>query len=452
MDTNALFTMALGLKSPWEVRTLDFNANERRLDILVDFERGASFPCPTCGQPSKVHDTEEKTWRHLDFFQHAAYLTARVPRCKCDEHGVKQVAVPWAREGSGFTLLFEALIMTLVQGMPVAAAARLVGEHDTRIWRILHHHVDEARSQKDMSSVTQLGMDETASRRGQNYITLFMDMATRSLLFATEGRDAATVAAFKADLLAHGGKAENIEEACMDMHQAFIKGVQAAFPNAHLTFDRFHVMKMANEAVDQVRRQEAKDHPELKRTRYCWLKNPSNLTSHQRERIQDLKCSNLQTAEAYRMKLTLQDFYEQSNPLAAGQFLEEWCEMATESGLPPFVKFAQTLRDHAAGVLRWFVKGLTNGILEGINSLIQAAKAKARGYRTVRNIVAIAYLIAGKLRFDGLAPFWGSPLGAVTPLPRYPPEIARNRMLWLLFSVTFPRWLLAVSSASASWA
>jgi len=417
MDTNALFTMALGLKSPWEVRTLDFNAGERRLDILVDFERGASFPCPTCGQPSKVHDTEEKTWRHLDFFQHAAYLTARVPRCKCDEHGVKQVAVPWAREGSGFTLLFEALIMTLVQGMPVAAAARLVGEHDTRIWRILHHHVDEARSQKDMSSVTQLGIDETASRRGQNYITLFMDMATRSLLFATEGRDAATVAAFKADLLAHGGKAENIEEACMDMHQAFIKGIKAAFPYAHLTFDRFHVMKMANEAVDQVRRQEAKDHPELKRTRYCWLKNPSNLSSHQRERIQDLKCSNLQTAEAYRMKLPLQDFYEQSNLLAAGQFLEEWCEMATESGLPPFVKFAQTLRDHAAGVLRWFVKGLTNGILEGINSLIQAAKAKARGYRTVRNIVAIAYLIAGKLRFDGLAPLWGSPLGAVTPLP-----------------------------------
>ena len=452
MDTNTLFTMALGLQAPWEVKNLQFNEEAKRLDIAIDFTRGADFPCPVCGQPAKVHDTEEKTWRHLDFFQHAAYLTARVPRCKCDEHGVKQVAVPWAREGSGFTLLFEALIMTLVQGMPVAAAARLVGEHDTRIWRILHHHVDEARSQKDMSSVTQLGMDETASRRGQNYITLFMDMATRSLLFATEGRDAATVAAFKADLLAHGGKAENIEEACMDMHQAFIKGVQAAFPNAHLTFDRFHVMKMANEAVDQVRRQEAKDHPELKRTRYCWLKNPSNLTSHQRERIQDLKCSNLQTAEAYRMKLTLQDFYEQSNPLAAGQFLEEWCEMATESGLPPFVKFAQTLRDHAAGVLRWFVKGLTNGILEGINSLIQAAKAKARGYRTVRNIVAIAYLIAGKLRFDGLAPFWGSPLGAVTPLPRYPPEIARNRMLWLLFSVTFPRWLLAVSSASASWA
>ncbi len=115
MDTNALFTTALGLQSPWEVKTLDFGAAPRRLDILVDFQKGTSFPCPVCGQLSKVHDTEEKTWRHLDFFQHAAYLTVRVPRCKCDEHGVKRVPVPWAREGSGFTLLFEAPVMTLVQ-------------------------------------------------------------------------------------------------------------------------------------------------------------------------------------------------------------------------------------------------------------------------------------------------------------------------------------------------
>lgn len=218
MGTNALFTLALGLQTPWEVKSLDFNATDRRLDIPVDFQRGASFPCPACGQPSKVHDAEEKTWRHLDFFQHVAYLTARVPRCKCEEYGVKQVPVPWAREGSGFTLLFEALVMTLVQTMPVAAVARIVGEHDTRIWCVLHHYVDEGRRCKDMSAVTQVGVDETASRRDQNYITLVMDMANRTLLSATEGRGAATAKAFKEDLIAHGGKPENIEEACIDMH------------------------------------------------------------------------------------------------------------------------------------------------------------------------------------------------------------------------------------------
>ena len=131
MDANALFTLALGLSSPWEVKELVFTAESRRLDIRIDFPRGSSFPCPECGEPSKVHDTEEKSWRHLDFFQHSAYLTARVPRCRCDQHGVKQVEVPWARPGSGFTLLFEALLMALMREMPVKAVARIVGEHDT---------------------------------------------------------------------------------------------------------------------------------------------------------------------------------------------------------------------------------------------------------------------------------------------------------------------------------
>lgn len=118
--------MALGLSSPWEVKELAFTAESRRLDIRIDFLKGSSFPCPECGELSKVHDTEEKTWRHLDFFQHAAYLTARVPRCRCDKHEVKQVQVPWARPGSGFTLLFEALLMAFMREMPVNAVARLV--------------------------------------------------------------------------------------------------------------------------------------------------------------------------------------------------------------------------------------------------------------------------------------------------------------------------------------
>jgi transposase len=399
MDQNALFTAALGLKAPWEVKSLQFSLEDRRLDILVDFERGSSFPCPECGKPSKAHDTEEKSWRHLDFFQHAAYLTARVPRCKCDDHGVKLVEVPWARAGSGFTLLFEALVMALVREMPVMAVSRLIGEHDGRIWRILHHHVDEARAKVDMSGVTRLGVDETAARRGHDYITLFMDMDVRRLLFGTPGRDHTTIAAFKADLEAHGGDPSQIGEACIDMSNAFIKGLAAHFPKAHLTFDRFHVMKLMGEAVDKVRREESKERPELRKTRYWWLKNPETLRVEQRERLRELQAMNLKTSQAYQMKLTLQDFYEQPNPRAAATFLEDWCEMAAASALEPVKKVAQTLKEHAAGVLRWFSERLTNGLLEGINSILQAAKSKARGYRTTRNLIAIAYLLAGKLNF-----------------------------------------------------
>ena len=399
MDPNALFTVALGLTPPWEVRDLRFSVEAKRLDIVVDFERGANFPCPVCGVPSKAHDTEERTWRHLDFFQHAAYLTARVPRCKCDEHGVKSVAVPWARAGSGFTLMFEALLMVLVREMPVAATGRIVGEHGNRIWRVLNHYVHEARAKVDMSGVTRLGVDETAARRGHDYITLVTDMDQRRLLFATEGRGHDTLKAFREDLEAHNGRADQIQEACIDMSNAFIKGLGENFPEAHITFDRFHVMKLMGDALDAVRREEAKTRPELKRSRYWWLKNPENLKVEQRERLQVLKAQNLDTAHAYQMKLTLQDFYEQPNPRAAEAFLGDWCEMVLESGLEPVMKVARTLLEHASGVLRWFRGFLTNGFAEGLNSILQAAKAKARGYSTTRNLITIAYLLAGRLSY-----------------------------------------------------
>jgi transposase len=405
MDMTTLFTMALGLQAPWEVKDLQFNPEGQRLDIIIDFTRGANFPCPVCGKPSKTHDTEQKTWRHMDFFQHSAYLTARVPRCNCDEHGVKLVSVPWARPGSGFTLLFEALAMMLIPTMPMAAAAKMLRVHDTQLWRLGHHHVDEGLAKVDMSKVRDIGIDETSAKRGHNYISLVMDMDARKLLFAVAGKGHEVLGAFKADLLAHGGDPGKIREASLDMSPAFVKGLRKHFPKAHLTFDRFHVMKIIGEAVNEVRRNEVKDRPELKKTRYIWLKNRSNLTAGQEEKLNALQGANLLTAEAYRMKLTFQDLYYQCNHEDAGQFLDEWIHMVQASGIEPMISAADTVRKHKAGILRWFKSGHTNGILEGINSLIQAAKAKARGYRSVRNLIAMAYLIAAKLKFN-LVELW----------------------------------------------
>lgn len=400
MDTNLLFTAALGLQPPWEVKSLEFNSSEHRLDILVDFQRGASFPCPECGAPSKAHDTEEKTWRHLDFFQHAAYLTARVPRCHCEEHGVKTVEVPWGRKGSGFTLLFEALIMVLVREMPVNAVARLVGEHDTRIWRVLNHHVEEARAKLDFSKVETICVDEKSYRRGHKYLTFFMDLDLRRVMFGTEGRDGGTLAAFVEDLEAHQGKAEQIRDVCCDMSPAFISGIRANLPKAEVTLDRFHLMKLMNEAVDTVRRSESPTTPGLKKTRYHWLRNPGDLTKSQKARLKELKAMNLETVEAYQMKLLLQDFFEQPNRRAGGVFLNDWCTLARSSGIGPLVKLATTFQAHRRGILNWWRSQISNGLIEGINSLIQAAIAKARGYRNPRNLISITYLIAGKLDFN----------------------------------------------------
>ncbi len=164
------------------------------------------------------------------FFQHQAHLHARVPRIRCAQCGLKKIAVPWARKDSGFTLLFEALIMAMVTAIPVGAVARLVGEHDTKLWRVVHHYVDQAYERMDASAVTRVAIDETATTRGHTYITLFVNIDQARVLYATEGKDAATVAAFANDLKTHNGDPDRITEACIDMSPAFMTGAAATCP------------------------------------------------------------------------------------------------------------------------------------------------------------------------------------------------------------------------------
>ena len=227
-----------------------------------------------------------------------------------------------------------------------------------------------------------------------------VDIATRRVLFATEGRDAETLARFRADFEAHGGDPEGVGEVCCDMSQAFVRGVERHFPKAHITFDRFHLMKVLNEAVDEVRREEAKTRPELVKSRYVWLKNPGNLRRSQRERLSALTLPklNLKTARAWHIKVNFQELFQQP-PEAAQAFLKRWYFWATHSRLEPMKRAAATIRRHWDGILRWFSSRLSNGILEGMNSLIQAAKSRARGYRTTTNLIAMIYLLGAKLDF-----------------------------------------------------
>jgi transposase len=402
MNPESLFGAALGIVSPWQVEGIEFSKETKRLDIRINFRRGTTFPCPVCGTPAPVHDTTEKTWRHLNFFQYDAYLTARVPRVNCPNSGcgVKQISVPWARSGSGFTLLFESLIMAFVREMPVKIAAALLGEHDTRIWRVMDHYILAARSKVDCSEVKRIGADETSARRGQDYISLFFDMDERRLLFGTEGKDNETVKAFAEDLKAHGGAPENITAASIDMSKAFIKGITEQLPNAEITFDRFHLMKAMNDALGQVRSDEAKCYPELlKGSRYVFLKNIENLTEKQDATLTRLCNYRLKTARAYLIKLALQDIYFAPSRAVAEQELKKWYNWAIRSQIEQVKKVARTVKSHWDGILSWFDSKLSNGYIEAVNGLIQSAKRRARGYRTTKNLINMAYLIAGKLDF-----------------------------------------------------
>ena len=400
MDDFGLFRQALGLEEPWEVVEVKFDAARRRLDLRIDFRKGARFACPECGAAGcKVHDTETHTWRHLNFFQHEAYLTARVPRVICAEHGTLQVRVPWAREGSDFTLLFEALVMALVKEMPVKAIGRLVGEHDTKIWRIVHHYVDRAVEAQDLSGLERAGIDETSSRRGQDYVSVFADLDERRAVYVTEGRDQRTVQEFSCFLETHGGEVERVKEVCQDMSEAYLAGSLKYLPAAEITFDRYHVRSHLSKAIDEIRREEAKQHNQLlKNTRYLWLKRPKNLTARQQDLLDELLQQPLAIVRAYELSLRFDDFYELGDPDAAEEYLRRWMDEVHTSGLGPLIKFTRMLEDHWLGVMRWHHSRVSNGLLEGLNSLIQAAKRRARGYRTNRNYIAMIYLVAGKLQ------------------------------------------------------
>jgi transposase len=396
-DTD-LFQLALGLVPPWMVKAANFDVAKKRLDLEIDFKTGGRFPCPDCSAPDcPVHDTVMKEWRHLDFFQHQAFLHARTPRITCKTCGVRLINVPWARPGSGFTLLFEALAMTLVRHMPVAAAARLMGEHDTRIWRIVFHYVDAAVARMDLGDLRRVCIDETAAKRGHDYITLFVDIDRRSVVYIADGREAKTVAEFADHVDAHNSDASRIKEVCVDMSGAFIKGVTENLTEAEITFDKFHVMKLIGDAVDKVRRAESKSRPELKRSRYLWLRNEANLSAEQQTTLGSLAKTNLKTARAYHLRLAFQDIYKERSRDWAGLFLDKWYSWARRSRLEPMKQVAATIERHREGILAWFDSGIANGLIEGINSLVQAAKAKARGYRNRKTLKAVTYLIAGKL-------------------------------------------------------
>ncbi len=367
--------------------------------MRVAFTEGSKFPCPGCGaQGCGVHDTKPQRWRHLDFFQHQAFIEARVPRVRCDAcASVRMVDVPWARKNSGFTLLMESLMMELVRHMPVKPLSRVMGVSDGALWRIIAFHVQRAIDAMDLSQVTQVGMDETSARRGHEYISVFYDLIQRRLIHVAEGKDAAVVADFVTSLHKRGGKAKAITEASCDMSPAMIKGIREHLPQAQMTFDKFHVFKLLNDAIDKVRRSEMHRDKTLKGSRYSLIKNPENLTLNQKKILAEIQNRNAHLAEAYRLKETFRDVYRQPTKEDAKGMLKGWISSALASKIPAMKTVANTLNKHWQGILQWYDSRITNAVMEALNSLIQAAKRKARGYRTMRNLQFIAFLIGGKL-------------------------------------------------------
>ena len=419
MDQNQLFTLALGISNPWKIVSVEFSAPEKRLDIILDFSAGSKFRLggdskDECAYPA--YDTVEKEWRHLDFFQHECYIRARTPRVQLGDGSVQMVTPPWAGREKGFTMLFEALLLQLLKCMAVKQVEKLCRVEDDKLWSMLRRYVEDAREVLDMSMLQTLGVDETSIRRGHSYVTLFVDIERSQTLFVTEGKDSSTFSAFEADLIGHGGEAAQVSTISMDMSPAFIKGADARFPDAQKVFDKFHIVKLFNTAVDKVRKQEQKELGKeggklLKDARWAILKNRSNLTEKQRVTLASIEMhgQNLMTFKMLRMRESLQDAYRlatsESDFEARLKALRQWL---LKSRLEPAMELGKMMKEHWLGIVSWFRLKISNAILEGLNSLVKAAAARARGYRTIRNYTTIIYLITGKLNFSAINPALGS--------------------------------------------
>jgi len=338
----------------------------------------------------------------MNFFQYRCYLHARIPRVKLGDGKIKQVKAPWEGVAHGFTLLFEALIMQFAKVMPVHQICQMVGTYDYKVWDIIQRYTQTCRELSDYSDVKQVGMDETAARRGHDYVTLFVDMQEKKTLFVTEGKSSETTKDFVVDLQEHGGEAQNIEQVSCDMSPAFIKGVEENLPMADITFDKFHIIKIINKAVDQVRKQEVKTNPMLKDSKFVFLKNQINYTVKQKEKYQSISMSklNIKTFRALRIREAFQQIYLCDNKESFEPLLNKWYFWATHCRIPQIIEVAKTIKRHWKGVLNWANSRITNGILEGFNSIFQAAKAKARGYKKTETIKAIIYLLTAKLDFS----------------------------------------------------
>lgn len=405
MNSQQIFALALGLKNPWFIEKIELSKPKEKffgqLNIHLDFRSGSKFK-NTSGKECGVYDTTVRSWQHLNFFEHECYLHARVPRIADPDTGkVETAQVPWARTGSGFTLLFEALAMLLIEHeMPVNKVAKTMRVVAHRIWRVFNYWLQEAVEKDDLSQLKQIGIDETSTKKGHNYVTIVADMDSKRTVFVTEGKDSETIKQFSEALESKGGCKEKIETVCMDMSPAFISGAVEHIPEAQIVFDKFHQVQMVNKALDETRKAERKDNDMLKGHKYTLLYSYARLEEKKKEQLHELLFMFPKLGEAYRLRELFNEMWEIKDKEEAKGYLAFWCDYAVDSKIIPFRKLVNTFKAHWSGIAAYFDKRITNGILEGINNKIQLAKRRARGYRNIKNFINMIYFLTGKLKFS----------------------------------------------------
>jgi transposase len=399
MRDRDLYARILGLPEPWIVVDVTLDMPAQSVTVQVGRREGAPLACPECGQACPGYDTQPRRWRHLDTCQFQTILTAEVPRCACPAHGVKQVKVPWAEPGSRFTALFECLAIDWMREAGRSATARRLGLSWSEADGIMQRAVDRGLARRPATLTPLLGVDEK-SFQGREFVTVVCNLAEGTVLHIADGRGSEALKLCYEAMTAEQRAA--VDAVAMDMHQPYVLATESAVPEATIVFDKFHIAKLAGEAVDQVRRAEAKKlaaegDERLKGTRYAWLRNPLLEDAAQRRQFAPLRNSNLKTARAWAIKETLMDFFCYRQVKRANDFFRSWFSWASRSQLRPIVRLAHTLRSRLNTLLNYCQWPITNAVSEALNSKIQWIKYTARGFRSRDGFRRAIYFHCGGL-------------------------------------------------------
>jgi transposase len=395
------YAMLLGLDKAWRVADVHLATDLKRVEITLE-PTGTPHFCPDCGKTAPGYDKgEQRSWRHLDTMQFETRITACVPRCKCPDCGVKTVTVPWAGKHSRFTLMFEAFAIEVMLACGnVKAASGLLNLDWNSADNIMKRAVDRGLVRRETDEVTRVGIDEKSFGKGQDYVSLMTDIDGGRVLEVVPGRDREA-----ADTLWNTlpeSQRDHVEAIAMDMWRAFESSAKANAPQADIVYDRFHVSKHLNEAVDKVRRKENKalqhlDDKTLAGTKQLWLFTPKNMPRELRNELNALKDLGLETGRAWAIKEALRKFWEYEYAGSARKYFEWWYGWAVRSRLKPIVEVAKRLKRHLEGLLNYVRHKVTNAMTEGFNSKVQHLKYSARGLRNFESYRRRILFFCGKL-------------------------------------------------------
>jgi transposase len=392
------------------LRVTDAKFEGENHEILV-LEVARTFKlltCPDCGTRVKGRFEERppRRWRHLSVLGHVTFIESPIRRMRCPEcETVVTEDVPWARPKSTFTRPFEDTVALLSQKLSTTAVSEMMRISWVTVGSVAERVVAEKLDGDRLKGLRRIGVDEIAYRRHHRYLTVVVDHDTGSVVWAGEGKSSETLGRFFEELGPEG--CEAIEFVTMDMSAAYQKAVGEALPNAEIVFDRFHLAKLAQGALDEVRRElsaelrrlaKTSDAGSLKALRWVLLKRPENLKPEEARRLSTLAEVNAPLYRAYLLKESFLDLFD-ADPEQAAERVDDWLAWASRSRLKPFVRLARTVRRHRPGILRALELPLSNARLEGTNNKIRLLSHRAFGFHSAGALIAMIYLCCSAITF-----------------------------------------------------